>query len=54
MVPKWFIYFCIFLFSTIGAYIPILWGGGIFSFSSIMLSGLGAIVGIFVAIRIGK
>ncbi|MEI7890406.1 MAG: hypothetical protein WCI36_00395 [bacterium] len=54
MVPKWFIYFCIFIFSLIGAYVPMIWGDGVFSFSSIMFSGVGGILGIFVAIKIGN
>jgi len=38
--------------STIGSFIPILWGGGVFSFSSIIFSFIGAIVGIYVGIYI--
>lgn len=38
--------------STIGGFIPDLWGAGILSFSSILLSGIGAIVGIYVAFKL--
>ena len=31
--------------SVIGGYIPTLWGAGIFSYSSVLFSGLGAILG---------
>jgi hypothetical protein len=38
--------------STIGGLIPALWGAGMFSFSSIILSGVGAIAGIYIAFKI--
>lgn len=45
-----------FIFMTIGAtlggYVPLLWGESYFSFSSILLSALGAIAGIWVAFRL--
>ncbi len=34
--------------STVGGMIPMIWGGDMFSFSSIIFSGLGAIAGIYV------
>jgi len=40
--------------SLIGAYVPMLWGGGIFSFSSIVFSTIGGIAGIMIAIKIGN
>jgi hypothetical protein len=40
--------------SSIGAYVPMLWGSGILSFQSIIFSLIGGIAGIFVAIRIGN
>jgi hypothetical protein len=54
MVPKWFIWFCVLIGSSIGAYLPMLWGGGVFSFSSVILSAVGGIAGIFVAIKVGN
>jgi len=41
----------IFIFSTIGGSIPLLWGAGELSFSSILLGGLGAIFGIWLAFK---
>jgi len=38
--------------STIGSAIPLLWGAGELSFSSILLGGIGAIVGIWLAFKI--
>ncbi len=37
--------------STVGGYIPALWGGGLFSLSGILLSGLGAIAGIYIGFK---
>jgi len=38
--------------STIGSYIPLLWGAGVFSFSSIILGAVGAIAGIWIAFKL--
>jgi hypothetical protein len=35
----------------IGSAIPLLWGGSLFSMSSVLLSGLGAFVGIYFAYK---
>lgn len=37
--------------STIGGFIPVLWGAGMLSFSSIIFSALGAMAGIYVAFK---
>jgi predicted MFS family arabinose efflux permease len=37
----------IFIGSTIGGFIPDLWGAGLFSYSSVLLSGLGAFAGLW-------
>jgi len=39
------------VFSTVGSAIPLLWGAGEFSFSSILLGGLGAFLGIWMAFK---
>jgi hypothetical protein len=54
MIPKWFIWFCLIIGSTIGAYIPMLWGSGVFSFSSVVFSTIGGIAGIIVAVKISN
>lgn len=43
-----------FLGTTIGSYIPILWGGSLLSITSILWSVIGGIVGILIAYRISK
>jgi hypothetical protein len=35
--------------STIGGFIPDLWGAGVFSYSSVLLSGIGAFAGLWLA-----
>jgi len=40
--------------STIGSYVPLLWGAGLFSFSSLILGLIGGLVGIWVGLKIGQ
>ena len=35
--------------SSVGSFIPSLWGAGVFSFSSLILGAIGAMLGIYVA-----
>jgi uncharacterized membrane protein YeaQ/YmgE (transglycosylase-associated protein family) len=44
----------LFVGSTVGGYIPTLWGAGLFSFSSIFFSAAGALFGIWIAFRLGS
>jgi len=41
----------VFLFSTLGSAIPLLWGAGELSFSSILLGGAGAIFGLWMSFK---
>jgi len=41
-------YLAAFIGSIVGAYIPQLWGAGMFSFSSVLFSAIGGIAGIVV------
>lgn len=43
-----------FVGSTIGSLVPMLWGSGMLSFSSICLSAVGGILGIWLGYRIGR
>jgi len=54
MSQKTFIWIGLFLGSAIGGYVPVLWGGSIFSFSSILLSAVGAIFGIILGLKVSK
>jgi len=40
--------------STIGGYIPTLWGSGFFSFSSVILTAVGGILGIWLGYRLSN
>jgi hypothetical protein len=40
--------------STAGGFIPLLWGAGLFSFSSIVFNALGGIAGIWFAFRLNR
>lgn len=53
-VVKFLIYTSVFIFSTIGAYIPALWHASLFSVSSIIGGILGTVVGIWAAIKVNN
>lgn len=40
--------------SSIGSYAPLLWGGGLLSFTSILLAGLGGIFGIYAGFKLAR
>jgi uncharacterized membrane protein YeaQ/YmgE (transglycosylase-associated protein family) len=45
---------CAALGGWIGGYVPLAWGAGYFSMSSIIFSALGAIVGIYIAFKVTR
>lgn len=45
------IWFGIFVGSTLGGFVPMLWGGEMLSYAGVLLSGLGALVGLWLAVR---
>jgi hypothetical protein len=51
---KTLIYASVFIFSTIGGYIPSLWHAGFFSVSGILGGIVGTAIGIWVAIKINQ
>lgn len=51
MNPKTATYIGTVIGSMVGSYIPLLWGAGTFSFSSIFFGAVGAIVGIVIAFK---
>lgn len=53
-MSKKLIWIGLFVGSLTGSYIPVLWGDGVFSMSSIVLSGVGGIVGIVVGYKLGN
>ena len=40
--------------SYAGSYVPVFWGGSVFSMTSILLGGAGGIVGVFVGFKIAS
>jgi predicted MFS family arabinose efflux permease len=52
MPSRSLIWIAIFIGSAIGGIIPELWGEGMFSYSSLLLSGIGALVGLWIAFKI--
>jgi hypothetical protein len=51
---KLFIWMGLFIGSTVGGLIPMLWGGGLLSLSSLLLSAVGGFVGIWAGYKLGK
>jgi len=50
-MEKKLIWLFLFIGSTIGSFIPLLWGENAFAFSSIILSGIGGLIGIWIGFR---
>ncbi len=44
----------LFIGSTVGSFIPKLWGSGVLSFSSILLSAIGGILGVWLGFRLAE
>jgi len=47
------IWLAIFIGSTIGGFIPALWDPDLFSYSSLLLSGVGAFAGLWIGYKMG-
>ena len=54
MSTKTWIWIGVFIGSTAGSYVPSLWGEGFLSFSSILASTVGGLVGIWLGFKIGQ
>jgi hypothetical protein len=54
MNPKLLIWLGLFIGSTAGSFIPLLWGGNAFSFSAVFLSALGGCLGIWGGYRLSR
>jgi hypothetical protein len=53
-VRKKFIWIGLFVGSTVGNMVPLLWGGDVISISGMLLSLVGGIAGIWVGYRLGQ
>lgn len=54
MNAKPFIWIGLSIGSIVGAYVPMLWGAGVFSMSSVIFSGIGGILGIWLGFKLGN
>ena len=54
MTLKRLCYIGAFVGSSIGGYVPVLWGGSLLSFTSVTLGLVGGLAGIWVGYRIGQ
>jgi hypothetical protein len=50
-MSKTTVYIGAFVGSVIGGFIPLIWGAGLLSFSSVIFSGLGGLAGIFFVLK---
>ena len=48
------VWFGMFVGSTIGGCVPMLWHAGMFSFSAIILGAVGGVAGIWIAYRLSR
>jgi hypothetical protein len=48
------IFFFLFVGSTVGGYLPLLWGGSILSLSSVLWGAVGGGIGIYIGYTIGQ
>jgi hypothetical protein len=54
MSKKTWIWIGLFIFSTIGGMIPELWGDSFLSYSSVLLTAVGGLFGIWVGFKLGN
>jgi hypothetical protein len=54
VVPMRLVWIGMIVGSAVGGYLPVLWGGDLFSFSSLILSGVGGILGIWLGNRFSE
>lgn len=53
-MDKKLIWFGLFIGSTIGSFVPALWGAGALSFSGIIFSAIGGIAGIWLGFKLSN
>ena len=54
MDTKKLVWLGFFVGSAIGSYVPVIWGGSLFSFTSVVLTAVGALIGIWAGYRISQ
>ena len=53
MDKKRLIWIFLFIGATVGSYLPTIWGDGVFSMTSIILSFVGGAIGIWAGFKLG-
>jgi hypothetical protein len=53
MSTKTIIWICVFLFSTIGGSIPLLFGQSFLSYASLFGNGIGGLIGVWIGYKVG-
>lgn len=53
-MSKSVIFLFLFIGSTVGSYLPLMWGGSLFSLTSVLLSAVGGLLGIYVGLRVSQ
>ena len=51
MPAKFLVFIGMTIGSIIGGYIPVLWGAGLLSYSSVLFSGIGGILGVWIGYK---
>ena len=51
MSSKTLVYLGAFVGSILGSFVPALWGASLFSYASILFSGIGGLIGIFIVLK---
>jgi hypothetical protein len=54
MNTKQLIWIGMFVGSAVGGYVPLLWGGSFLSFSSVILTAVGGLAGIWLGYKLGN
>ncbi len=54
MSPRSLIWICVMIGSAVGGFIPALWGDGMFSMSSSILSVVGGLIGIWIGFKLSQ
>jgi hypothetical protein len=52
MRSRAFVWLAIFIGSMIGGAIPELWGDGMLSYTSLLLGGIGGLIGLWIAVKL--
>lgn len=54
MSPRLLVFLGMIIGSTIGGYVPTLFGAGLISYTSVLFSGIGGILGVLVGYKLSK